>query len=396
MFDKKTSFITFVSSLLLLSSGVQGQRNERAAPVVTNAYDVPLYKETFDSISGLWPIISNSENLLIIQDGEYILNRKSRVSPFAAMCDYDSVFGGFRLLTSLMLVKTASSEGSMGCIFLAPQGGSGGYIFEFNLSQKYRLREISSNGYRILSGSEKDGGWVRSNLIQPEGTYNQVEIRTSGADLDIYINKSILLNYSGLSYSSGSFGFIISPGSIGKVDFVEINVDSAGLNGMEAADRDQLTDDREDIATLAGSIAEYKSQLNALMQKNEELELRISTFREAEEEQQRMKIAYESRIANLEAQMQKRQKSIDSLQLVNQDLNKYKDMVKGNEGGDVVISLSRNLKSEKLRVDELQKSNQALRDSISRLQIELKKRKSGSEKSNTPSKSNSFALPQEN
>jgi len=385
-------------SLMLWAPTMRAQRNESLTPLVSGSFDYPLYQESFDSSSGMWPIISNSENLLIIQDGEYILHRKSKLSPFAAMCENNMLFSDFRLVTSMKLVKTANSEGSMGCIFLAQPGGTGGYIFEINLSQKYRLREITPEGYKILTGNEKDGGWVRSSFIRPEGVNNTIDFRISVRNMDIYINNSLLANHSGLSYSVGTIGFIISPGSIGKVDHLTIHSGSPLNTDNEGLDNGMDPDNSQDIATLAGSIAEYKSQLNELKERNEELEQRISTFREAEEEQQRMKTAYESRINVLESQLKKKQKSMDSLQLVNQDLLRYKEMVTGNEGGDVVISLSRNLKAEKLRADELQKNNQTLKDSIGRLNLEIRKQKSGtgSDRSNSPSRGNSFSLPQEN
>ena len=53
-------------------------------------------------------------------------------------------------------------------------------------------------------------------------------------------------------------------------------------------------------------------------------------------------------------------------------------MVKGNDNGDLVINLSKNLRNEKLANDELRKSNKTLADSIQLLKTQLKEAKSKS------------------
>ena len=80
-------------------------------------------------------------------------------------------------------------------------------------------------------------------------------------------------------------------------------------------------------------------------------------------------------------------------------LLKYKEMVQGNDGGDLVISLSNSLKNEKLKIDELVKQNKALKDSLNA----LSKNNSSSGKNNNEkpantndSKSQEFVLPKEN
>jgi hypothetical protein len=77
-------------------------------------------------------------------------------------------------------------------------------------------------------------------------------------------------------------------------------------------------------------------------------------------------------------------------------------MVKGNDGGDLVITLSKNLKAEKLKSDELLKQNQAMKDSIQVLNSLLKNpngKTSGTGNSNSKPANNNdkvFILPKEN
>ena len=66
----------------------------------------------------------------------------------------------------------------------------------------------------------------------------------------------------------------------------------------------------------------------------------------------------------MEGQLKNASFSFDSLMKVNNDLMKYKEMVKGNDNGDLVINLSKNLKNEKLVNDDLRIKNKLLTDSI--------------------------------
>ena len=78
--------------LLLLvpfSSLLAQLTNTKVLPQISDRFEYPFYKESFDSIAKGWPFLSNSENLLLIQEGEYIIQRKSKLSPFAVMGEFE-------------------------------------------------------------------------------------------------------------------------------------------------------------------------------------------------------------------------------------------------------------------------------------------------------------------
>ena len=128
---------------------------------------------------------------------------------------------------------------------------------------------------------------------------------------------------------------------------------------------------------------------------------RIASFKGSEKEQEKEKAAYEAKFSSMEKQVSMKQKSIDSLLQINQELTKYKDIVKANSGEDLVITLSKKLKAEKLRADDYAAENEALRDSI----INLKKMSESAPADKSPKKSiektadpedKIFVLPNEN
>jgi hypothetical protein len=50
---------------------------------VNEKFDKLILSENFDSTDSYWTTLANADNLFIVQEGEYILNRKSTLSPFA-------------------------------------------------------------------------------------------------------------------------------------------------------------------------------------------------------------------------------------------------------------------------------------------------------------------------
>lgn len=393
-------FLLFL--LCCCGSLVYGQTKSTLKPLVETKFEYQVYKEGFDSISADWPTLSNSENLLLVQDGEYILQRKSKLSPFAAMGDMKQQPESFRLVTSLKLVKSSIEEGSLGFIFMAQEGGTGGFIFEINKLQQYRLRQLTPSGYAYLTGNSKDGGWMKSQLLKPVNFANLVELRTHDKKYDLYLNNTLLLSFTEIAYKTGSTGFIIGPGTMGKVDFVYLFTNEKPADGNIVGNNPDASTGEADVIALAESIIELKTQLNKAQAENDQLKERIESFKGSEKETVKLKADYDARIATLEKQLFQRRLSFDSLILINQDLLKYKEMVKGNDGGDLVITLSKNLKAEKLKSDELMKQNQAMKDSIQVLNALLKNpnsKTSGTGNSNSKPANNNdkvFILPKEN
>jgi len=403
MLKKVMLFLGLLGMFILMNSNAKLWAQSAAykvTPQVSDRFEYPFYKESFDSIAKGWPFLSNSENLLLIQEGEYIIQRKSKLSPFAVMGEFEQDITSYRLITSLKLVKAAGNDGSIGLIFMAQPGGKGGFVFEINQFQQYRLRQITVTGYAYLTGNAKDGGWVKTSVLKENNSANLVELRTKDKKYDLYLNNTIILTFSEIAYKSGGIGFIIGPGTLGKVDFIYL----FGKEKTEGVSREEIagSTNESDVVALAESIIELKTKLNRLESENEELTQRIESFKGSEKEQANSKAAYEAKFSSLDKQLFLKQKSIDSLLLINKDLTKYKDIVKENNGEDLVITLSKKLKTEKLRADDLAIENEALRDSIINLKKNVKPSndkpaKKPEEKNTTKEKEDViFTLPKEN
>ena len=116
--------ILFIISLLLAE--------QTSAQKIKDKFDKLILSENFDSSNAYWTTIANNDNLFIVQEGEYILNRKASGSPFAIIANYENEIGAFRLVTSLKLEKTMGDDGLLGILFMAQPEGKGGFIFDIN------------------------------------------------------------------------------------------------------------------------------------------------------------------------------------------------------------------------------------------------------------------------
>ncbi|MEO5571715.1 MAG: hypothetical protein ABIT08_13535 [Bacteroidia bacterium] len=363
---KKRQLLTFIFILVFAF-------NYKAdAQLVKEKFDMLNLSENFDSTNNLWTTLANADNLFIVQEGEYILNRKTILSPFAIIAGYENNLSTFRLVGSLKLEKAVNDDGSIGIIFMAQPDGKGGFIFEINRFKQYRVRQITGGTYKYLTGDPKTSGWTNSKLINDINSYNLVEIRTSERNYDIYLNNNFLISFSEIAYKSGRMGIVIGPGSKGRMDFLYLF--SASKNGETQPLNDELRDPSvqkeqtsPDIIELTESIIKLKTQINKLSEQNEDLRKTVEAMKSDDDETENQKKNYESSIKSLQASISKSALTYDSLLKVNKELLKYKEMVAGNENSDLIISLSKTVKAEKEENELLRKQNKALSDSLSTL-----------------------------
>jgi hypothetical protein len=363
---KKQYYYFFV--LIFLFAGIYSTN----AQLVKDKFDKLSLSENFDSTNNYWTTLANAENLFIVQEGEYILNRKALTSPFAIMADYENNLSTFRLVTSIRLDKSVNDEGSIGIIFMAQPGGKGGFIFEINKLKQYRVRQISGGSYKYITGDSKTAGWMSSKFINETNSYNLVEIKTSERNYDISVNNNYLFSFTEIEYKSGRMGIVIGAGTKARVDFMYLfssskGVETTSLNTNEKTEAPAPPEAGPDIIELTESIIKLKTQINKLTEQNEDMHKTFEAMKSDDDEVENEKKKLQLSIKELQSSISKSSASYDSLLKVNNDLMKYKEMVAGNENSDLIISLSKSLKKEKEANELLKKQNKELSDSLSTL-----------------------------
>ena len=350
--------------LLLLSWSLLPVRGQ----LVRDKFDKMTLSENFDSSSSMWTIVSNLDNLFIVQEGEYILNRKTLVSPFAVIAGYNNEYTAFRMVSSVKMEKTQNDEGTAGLLFMAQEDGRGGFIIEFNRLKQYRIKQIAGGSYKYISGDARNNGWVKSNALSDLNLYNLVDIRTSNKNYDVYVNNAYLMSFTEPSYTTGKMGIIIGPGTKARFDFLYVFISSkANRNvddGLAAGAPGEQPAGGPDITVLAESIIQLKTQINKLNEDNEVLKQTIEAYKSNALDADKDVKNYERNQKLLLDEIKKQNLKMDSLSRVNTELLKYKELVAGNENSDLIITLSRTVKTEKAANEELRKLNKQLSDSL--------------------------------
>lgn len=347
-----------IASVLWMSSAYNA-----TAQRVRDRFELLTFSDNFDTPSEKWTTEANSDNLLVIQDGEYILHRKNTSTPFLVIAGLDKEVDDCRLVAAIRLDKAYGSDPTAGILFMMQPQASGGFLIELNKKKEFRVRQITSGKYQYLTGTSKNGGWAKCGPANEAGLNNVIEIRTAGGNYDLYVNDVYLISFFEPSYKSGSIGIVIGPDTRARLDYVYIFTKGPSTSEVQPQ-KDNNTESSssgEEMIQLAESIIQLKTQINTLKQENDELKKAVSSLRSGESEKSSEIKSLEAEIKSMQDQITTRDAEIAKLSTERDALAKYKEMTGGNENNDVVITLSKALKAEKEKNMKLEEELRKLR-----------------------------------
>jgi hypothetical protein len=180
------------------------------------------FSDQYDEDKGFWRSVSSADNLFVIQDGEYMLRRKNPASGYSIFTSWKNTLPAYSLTASMKLEEIKNDDASVGLIFMAQADGSGAFVFEFNQKGQYRLKQLVGINFKLLTGDIKTNGWVNTQKLNPVNQYNQIEVRTSKRNYDIYLNHDYLLSFTEPAYKIGDIGIALGPGTKARVDFITV------------------------------------------------------------------------------------------------------------------------------------------------------------------------------
>lgn len=191
--------------------------------LIKEEFTIPAFNDQFDDDKDNWRNMSTSDNLFLIQDGEYLLRRKNPASGYSIFPKWKNKLGAFGLLASIKLEDSKNDDAAVGLIFMAQEDASGAFIFEFNPKGQYRLKQLVGLSFKLLTGDPKTNGWVNSEALNPIGQYNLIDIRTSKRNYDVYVNEKYLLSFTEIAYKTGDIGISIGASTKARVDYIMVN-----------------------------------------------------------------------------------------------------------------------------------------------------------------------------
>lgn len=229
-----------------------------------------IYKEDFETDKGDWKVLSNAENLFIIQEGNYILNRKNKNSAYSIFPIWKNNRNAFEINMNLRFDFGTEKDAAAGLIFMAQEDGSGAFVLEINGQKQYRLKQLVGVNFKILTGNPKLGGWVYSEHLLGSELLNHLQIRMAERNYDVYINRKYIFSFTELAYKSGNIGIAIGPGTQARIDNFTVyglsaeqqqNLD-AGLEYMSpAAMKSEIIHLRKENQQLRDSLSQTRKEL---------------------------------------------------------------------------------------------------------------------------------------
>lgn len=384
------------SFLFIIFTLIQGLSYSQ---VVNEQFERSEFVDDFDADKGNWQIFTNSDNLFLIQNGEYILNRKNNTTQYAVISNWENQLESFDLKVNLKLEKVADEDGSIGIIFMAQSKGA--FIVEFNKHKQYRVKQLIGTSYQFITGEEIKEGWVKSSDLKPMGQYNILEVKTVKGNYDVYINGVYQISFTEKTYISGKMGIIIGPSTNARVDYFYVYSNKKYTHADTLAIKDSMNTKKdtnsysdnstEVVNTLSETVVRLKNQVNKLTADNEDLKRQIATMVNAPVKPEVVKVDSEKIqmgkvIKILENQLIATNSSIDSIKRILTNYRKIQEAMEGNENGDIIITLTNTLKSEKVANELLTKSNKSLKDSLTYYKAEYIKLKPPPPPSKAPDK----------
>lgn len=229
--------------------------------LVSEKFTENIFSDTFDDDSGNWKIMSNADNLFLIQDGKYFLQRKNPKSAYSIFPKWENKSTAFEISANIILGETSDTESAAGIIFMAQADGSGAFVLEINDRKQYRLKQLVGVNFKWLTGSNKSNGWVDYPILNGPDQNNLVQIRSSARNYDIYLNQNYTFSFSEVAYKSGNVGISVGPAS-------KFSIDQFSVYSIAVNEPGPVIIKKDSIETPADSIAILRQELDILRKEN--------------------------------------------------------------------------------------------------------------------------------
>ncbi|TNE80810.1 MAG: hypothetical protein EP332_06205 [Bacteroidetes bacterium] len=329
-----------------------------------------IWSESFDQSSAQWRTSNNADELFLFEQGQYVLWRKNTTSPSVILPEQGDLFGDCR--ASITVSLDAILGGSAGMSFLAKQDGSLAYIAEISSDKQFRVRKLDGGSFTELSGKPKSSGWVKEKSIKDAGEPNTLELSYKPGALVLSINQKQVWVGNEMVQHKGKCGVYIGPESRARLDDLKVFVSDTEAerikndrNNNDPA-RSALTDI---IIQLRKTINAQNREIDSLQDVSGKLKAESDRLDRSPKNVKKLSAevySLKKELASSQAKLKKAEKELLSLR-------KFKDNIRKNQSGDIVISLTTALAEEKDKNAELAKENKELKAKLAAMEAEQNK-----------------------
>ena len=360
---------------------------------------INFLKEDFNHEESCFPSLTTIDNYFIVNNGDYLMSRNNAETEYAVLVSNENLIDDFYLRTSIKLGPSPNKRSSAGIILKAQKNGNGAIVFEINRRNEFRIKQLlETNTYKYLSGKSRNEGWVKNRLVNREGKYNYIEIKSINNIYDIYINNHFLTSLFVPNLKSGKMGIMISQDAKARISNFYIDIIPTNKNQLI----DQQYEEKS-LIVLNNRITELKSENQSLINSNQRLKNELSILENNAISSEKLKRSNKSIdslnqiLVNLELKL----KSANNLILAqNEEAKKNTDAVNSEnlELKQKIINLNNNIinieseitsikdqntkeKNDKNnKIEEISSENSKLKSENSKLKSENSKLKSENSK----------------
>ena len=306
-----------------------------------------LIKEEFDTVSLEWPIVLSEKMFISPDKGEYFLNNNKN-SEYAVISSWENDLSSYKVETAFKLAPREIEKPYLGIVTNSKDDGSEAIIFDFDGAKRYRIRYYNNGKIKIITKKNSKDGWKKSDYLNRYEEFNNITIQTNGKVYELYVNNQLEFSFD-MNYvikkdiSIGKFGFIIGPNTRSRVDYFNIysNQDYDGINktiNLKKGDLDKILNENDEMS----------NKIDSLLMENQKI------------------LQLESVISILEDELKTNSTIKDSLMSENLRFEELQNLL-GDIDENLLISMTKELKSQLEITQVLKQDKKALQDSINYL-----------------------------
>ena len=215
-------FILLLSAQLLFSQNIRSDQ-----------FDKSIFFSDFSSAkdSRTWLSANNADELILIVNGTYEIDRRNPAFDRVLFPDYLSPFQNYELTVNFTLETLITNEQFIGICFSFSYNYDQGYIIEFNRKKQFRIKKINKDGtISYIGGKTPNKSWIKNNLIvMREGT-TDVNIRAMGKRHEVYINNFFAFAFDAEQYYEfRNFGLFVTKATKGIFHSVHLAVNQEDI-----------------------------------------------------------------------------------------------------------------------------------------------------------------------
>lgn len=348
--------------LLLVSNLSNGQR-------VLTTFNKVLVSERFDEVSELWEYRNSSRELFLNTDGRYVMKRLTDDAFSVSMLKLEEDLEEYEVIVKFRLGPPVRGRKvhSGGLVVNTGSDGKTASILEFRNTREFRIWKLA-DGHKEAVHENHEIDWRKCAEFEKKG-WNLVLMKFSRGICDVYLNKSYLISFELDDHGAGKPGFFTGPSSDMAVEMFRLSVNSEQYLIDKKRKDEALADaTREEgvkqmIQLFRDKISEQSTRIEAL-----QTELAICRARGVNDS------THQAELQDLKDENMRLTDRVGSLQIELESarnrlsyLEALKLQLEQDPNGDIILSLTELLTTERAKSARLDQENQKLREELEQI-----------------------------